>query len=104
MFYYSYSAYNTYSKYSILDYSFSIYNTSNGIVVTIFTIYSYYTIININSKVLYINSIALILYPEINNNIIIIVTIISINKSKIAKRRRVLKYNDIKVFSAIVYY
>ena len=102
--YRSYSAYSTYSKYSILDYSYSTHNTSSGIVVATFTIYSYYTIINTSSKVLCINGIALILYPEISNNINTIVTVVTINKSEVAERRRVSTYNNTKVFSATVYY
>jgi len=72
--------------------------------VATFTIYSYYTIKDISSKVLYINSITLILYREINNNITTIVTIIFINKSEVAERRRILIYNNDKIFSATVYY
>ncbi len=102
--YRSYSACSTYSKYSILDYSYNTYSISSGRVVVTFTIYFYCTIINTSSKILYINGIALILYPEINNNITTIVTIISINKSKVAERRRVSTYNNTKVFSATVYY
>jgi len=102
--YRSYSAYSTYSKYSILDYSYSTYSTSSGIAVANLIIYSYYTIINTSSKVLYISGTALILYPEISNNITIIVTIVTINKSKVAERRRVSTYNNTKVFSATVYY
>jgi len=72
--------------------------------VATLTIYSYYTIINTSSKVLYISGIALILYPEISNNITIIVTVVIINKSKVAERRRVSTYNNTKVLSATVYY
>jgi len=72
--------------------------------VATFTIYSYYTIINTSSKVLYISSTALILYPEISNNITIIITVVTINKSKVAERRRVSTYNNTKVLSATVYY
>ncbi len=68
IYYCFYSAYSIYNKYSILDYSYSIYNINNEIAVTTLIIYSYYTIINTSSEVLYINSITLILYPEINNN------------------------------------
>ncbi len=68
------------------------------------TIYSYYTIINTSSKVLYINGTALILCPEISNNITIIVTVVTINISKVTERRRVSTYNNIKVLSATVYY
>ncbi len=100
----SYSAYSTYSEYSILDHSYSTHNISSGIAVATFTIYSYYTIINTSSKVLYISGIALILYPEISNNITIIVTVVTINKNKVTERRRVSTYNNTKVFSATVYY
>jgi len=100
----SYSAYSTYSKYSILDHSYSTHSTSSGIVVTTLTIYSYYTIINTSSKVLYISGIVLILCREISNNITTIVTIISINKSEVAERRRVSIYYNDKVLSATVYY
>ncbi len=68
------------------------------------TIYSYYTIINTSSKVLYISGIILILYREINNNITTIITVIFINKSEIAERRRVSTYYNDKVLSATVYY
>ena len=68
------------------------------------TIYSYYTIINTSSKVLYISGVVLILYREISNNITTIVTVISINKSEVAERRRVSTYYNDKVFSATVYY
>jgi len=68
------------------------------------TIYFYYTIRNISSKVLYITGTVLILYPEISNNIITIVTVISINKNEITERRRVSIYNNNKIFSATVYY
>ncbi len=68
------------------------------------TIYFYYTIKNTSSKVLYISGIVLILYREISNNITIIITVISINKSEVAERRRVSSYNNNKVLSATVYY
>ena len=104
IYYRSYSACSTYSEYSILDYFYSTYSTSSGIVVATLTIYSYYTIINTSSKVLYISGIVLILYREISNNITTIVTIISINKSEVAERRRVSIYYNDKVLSATVYY
>jgi len=100
----SYSACSIYSEYSILNYSYSTYSTSSGIVVATLTIYSYYTIINTSSKVLYINGTVLILYREISNNITTIVTVISINKREVAERRRVSTYYNDKVFSATVYY
>ncbi len=103
--YRSYSAYSIYSKYNILDYSYSTYNTSNGITVAT---YPYYILLlyykNTSSKVLYISGIALILYPEISNNINTIVTVVIINKSKVAERRRVLIYSNVKVFNTTVYY
>jgi len=102
--YRSYSAYSTCSKYSILDHSYSTYNTSSGIAVATLTIYSYYTMINTSSKVLYISGTALILCPEISNNITIIITVVTINKSKMAERRRVSTYSNAEVFSATVYY
>jgi len=100
----SYSACSTCSKYSILNHSYSTHSISSGIVVATLIIYSYYTIINTSSKVLYINGIVLILYREIDNNITTIVTVIFINKNEVAERRRVLTYYNDKVFSATVYY
>jgi len=44
IYYRFYSAYNIYSKYSILNYSYNIYSISNEIVVTTLIIYFYYTI------------------------------------------------------------
>jgi len=65
--------------------------------VATLTIYSYY-------KVLYISGVVLILYREIGNNITTIITVISINKSEVAERRRVSTYYNDKVLSATVYY
>ncbi len=102
--YRSYSAYSTYSKHSTLDYSYNTHSTSSEIIVATLTIYSYYTIINTSSKVLYISGTVLILCREISNNITTIATVISINKSEVAERRRASTYYNNKIFNATVYY